>query len=151
MLHLDLSLRTEERLERSLARYSGNARILDALGHFYMADGQPEMAVIYYERALRARPDDPALLNNLAAAVYRTGGIAEAERLLLEAEHRENPPPESYFNLGVLYGETGHRELQRVHFETYLGMAPGSPWADEARRILESEKPPETGRFPSNR
>jgi tetratricopeptide (TPR) repeat protein len=141
LLHRNLSIETDERLERALARHPGNAEILNALGHFHMVDGQPEMAVIYYEWALRARPDDPALLNNLAAAVYRTGEITEAERLLLEAEHQENPPPESYFNLGVLYGETGQRELQRVHLEIYLGMVPDSPWADEARRMLEADQP----------
>ena len=106
-----------------------------------MVDGQPEMAGIYYEWALRARPNDPATLNNLAAVAYRLGDVMEAERLLLEAEHQENPPPESFFNLGLLYGETGQRELQRVHLEIYLRMAPDSPLADEARRMLETDRP----------
>ncbi len=141
MLQRNLSIRAGERLEKALARHPGNAEVLSALGHFHMVDGQPEMAGIYYEWALRVHPDDPVLLNNLAAASYRTGKTTEAERLLLEAEHHQDPPPECYFNLGVLYGETGQRELQRIHLELYIGMAPDSPWAEEARRMLETVRP----------
>jgi tetratricopeptide (TPR) repeat protein len=141
LLHQKLSLETDERLEAALARHPGNTDILSALGHFHMVDGQPGMAEIYYEWALRARPDDPAILNNLAAAAYRTGEITKAERLLLEAEHQKNPPPECFFNLGVLYGETGQKELQRVHLDFYLQMAPDSHLADEARRMLETDRP----------
>ncbi|HER43974.1 MAG TPA: tetratricopeptide repeat protein [Candidatus Eisenbacteria bacterium] len=140
LLHLDLALETDKRLERALARHPGSARILNALGHFHMVDGQPEMAEIYYERALRISPDDPVLLNNLAAAAYRHGETETAQRLLLEAEHRNDPPLETIFNLGVLYGETGQRELQRVHLERYLELAPHSPWAGEARRLLEAAR-----------
>jgi tetratricopeptide (TPR) repeat protein len=139
MLHLDLSLKTDERLERALARHPDNARILNALGHFHMADGQPEMAGIYFERALLVQPDDARSLNNLATAAYRRGDIAVAEKLLLQAEHHEDPLPECFYNLGVLYGEMGRTGLQRVHLEKFLEMAPDSPRADEARRILGIE------------
>ncbi len=141
LLHRNLSLETVERLEAALNRHPGNAEILSALGHLHMVDGQPEMARIYYEWALRYRRDDPEILNNLAAAAYRRGEMAEAERLLLEAEHQKNPPPECYFNLGVLYGENGQRELQRMHLEIYLEMVPNSPWASDARRMLEANLP----------
>jgi tetratricopeptide (TPR) repeat protein len=146
LLHLNLALITDERLESALARHPENARIFSALGHLHMVDGQPEMAGIYYERALRVRPNDPVSLNNLAAVAYRRGKIEEAEELLLEAKRHENPPPECFYNLGVLYGETGERELQRVNLEIYLEMVPDSPWADEARGMLEADQQKQLGR-----
>jgi len=137
MLHIDLSLKTDERLKKALAGHPSNTHILTALGHYHMADGQPEIAGIYYERALTTQPGDACSLNNLAASLYRRGELAKAEKLLLQAEHGENPPPEVFYNLGVLYGEMGKTELQRVHLERFLEVAPGSSRAYEARRMLE--------------
>ena len=136
-LHIDLSLDTAEQLKKALANHPYNAHVLSALGHYHMAEGQPEMAGIYYERALIDKPDDARLLNNLAAAAYRKGEMSEAERLLLQAEHSKPPPPEVFYNLGVLYGEMGNPELERIHLEKFIEVAPGSLRAIEARRMLE--------------
>lgn len=136
-LHVGLSLDTAERLKRTLARYPDNANVLSALGHYHMTDGQPDIALIYYERVLGVRPGDARALNNLAAALYRIGSFSEAEKLLLRAKEGTNTPAEVFYNLGVLYGETGERELQKVYIRRFLESAPGSPRAAEARRTLE--------------
>ena len=136
-LHVGLSLDTGERLKRTLARYPENAYLLSALGQYHMADGRPDIALIYLERALEIRPDDARILNDLAAALYRKGSFGEAENLLLRAEKGEETPPEVLYNLGVLYGERGDRDLQIEYIQRFLESAPDSPRSDEARRMLE--------------
>jgi tetratricopeptide (TPR) repeat protein len=55
-----------------------------------LASGRAEKAVTYCEAALRARPDDPGLVANLALAYCLAGRDAEATRRAAEAVAR-NP------------------------------------------------------------
>jgi tetratricopeptide (TPR) repeat protein len=135
-LHRNLAVRTEGRLRRSLNRYPGDHAILTALGHLYISTGQPERAEIYYENALLLKPRDPSILNNIAVAAYRRGEPSRALEHLVQAEHLDNPPPETMYNIAVLYGESNKMELQQSYLRLFLELDGTSPWAERARKLI---------------
>jgi Tfp pilus assembly protein PilF len=66
-----------------LTRYPGTSLALNHLGRHYLeAQGDLDRSLALFEAALRARPDSPAALANLAEVRARRGELAAAEQAL---------------------------------------------------------------------
>jgi tetratricopeptide (TPR) repeat protein len=134
-MHRITTVRIERKLQRALNRYPADHAILVALGHLYIASGQPERAETYYENALLLKPGDPRIINNVAVAAYRRGDPCRALALLLQVERTFDVPPEILYNIAILYGESGDRQLQRKYLGSFLDIDGTSPWAERAREL----------------
>jgi tetratricopeptide (TPR) repeat protein len=89
---------------RALALQPGLTRARVNLGDALLAQGAVEAAIAAYETARAARPDDPAIANNLAwALLQHERRWPEAEPLIREALAR-GPEPRGYYldTLGVV-------------------------------------------------
>jgi tetratricopeptide (TPR) repeat protein len=135
-LHRNLTVRTERTLQEALRRYPGDYVILNALGHLYISTGRPERAETYYENALLLKPHDPRILNNIAVAAYRRGESSRALRHLVQAEKLNGSLAEIVYNIAILYGESGERELQQSYLRRFFELDETSPWAEQARTLI---------------
>ncbi len=64
------------------------------MGMSFLLDKKPKEAILYLERAHKAKPTEPAILNNLAIAYLRIGDLAAAEAWAKKAIERAPDVPE---------------------------------------------------------
>jgi len=86
------------------------------------------------------KPGDPVLLNNLGFLYYVMGRNDDALTYLEKTLALDPKRKEAHGNIAELYLKLGRREEARKHYETYLALYPGSPKAEEFRKILETLK-----------
>lgn len=79
---------------RILERTPDDSAANFALGMACLMESSDEMAVFYLEKARRAKPNEPAILNNLAIAYLRTGDLVQAEVWAKKAFERAPEIPE---------------------------------------------------------
>lgn len=147
-------VRAEARIERDLATAPA-AETRAAAGVRDLLGGNIGRGIAALEAARLARPDDPRILNDLAAAHLvwdedEGRGVARVKALswALRAVELDPQSPEWQFNLALAL-EALHLELAaREAWERYLEMDSRSPWAERARRHLEAfeEEPRWRGR-----
>jgi len=126
-----------KRLLNRIAGGSKDYRNLHLLGDLLLANNQQHLAILRYREALLLKPDDPELLNNLAVAYFRSGSEDIALRCLLRASSIKEAPKEVFFNLTVVYKDTGKKAEMKRAAEEYLSRDPSSPWADRLVKILQ--------------
>lgn len=94
-------------LEAILAQEADNVQALNALGYM-LADSNRDLprARELIERALRMRPDDPAIRDSLGWVLFRLGELDRARELLASA-HADYPDPEVAAHLGEVMWRQG--------------------------------------------
>ena len=70
-------------------------RSWSAAGVCTLKTDQAKEAELYFERALKLEPDEPAALLNLGQIRYRQGNVGEARKLVARHNKLVNPTPES--------------------------------------------------------
>jgi type IV pilus assembly protein PilF len=70
-------------------------RSWSAAGVCTLKTEQAKEAELYFERALKLEPDEPAALLNLGEIRYRQGNVGEARKLVARHNKLVNPSPES--------------------------------------------------------
>ncbi|MBM7060187.1 tetratricopeptide repeat protein [Pseudomonas sp. UL073] len=135
----DLS-QLEKDLRFIIQREPDNAMALNALGYTLVdrttryAEGK---ALI--EQAHQIDPEDPAILDSLGWANYRTGNLAEAERLLRLAVERF-PDPEVAAHLGeVLWAAGKQREAREIWRDALQKQPDNGILRDTLLRLTGSE------------
>lgn len=110
-----------------------------ALGNLYMQRGQPSLAIVQYEQALRLRPGNTAVRASLAAAMASVGRTPEA-RVQLARVVEQSPSARSWFDLGYLDFRDERMADAAREFERALALDPQDPsareWLAEARARL---------------
>lgn len=109
------------------------ARACMILADYHARAARPDIAASWYERAVRASPDDPDLLNALGYhyAVHRMNldrAVAVLESAARLAEERGLPPRRQGFikdSLGCAYRERGDLPLAVALLEEADRLAPG--------------------------
>jgi len=110
-----------------------SAQQLRALGLSYLLTGQKDTGIEMLARAHAAAPNDPVVMNDLAAAYLHTGDAAKALELAEKARRRE-PSPEAAWNRALAL-EYLQRDVEaRAAWEEYLRLDPKSEWANEVRK-----------------
>lgn len=86
-----------------------------------------------YEKLLKAKPDDPVLLNNLGANYFLTGRVFEAQSLLRKAVKRAPSLTQIRVNLAVVMNKTYNPGLA---IELLEGVLKQEPQLTRAREVL---------------
>jgi tetratricopeptide (TPR) repeat protein len=128
-----------------LARADAAPERLAALGVAYLAVGDLELGIMSLEDAAAARPSDPSILNDLAAAYLsraRRGGRAEdLSQAASAADRAIRAAPlmlEPRFNRALAFDLLGPPSAAAAAWDDYLGVDSRSPWAEEARRHVRA-------------
>lgn len=98
-------------------------------------------ALTSFRLALRRRPDDPEILQQMAVIYTRIGMPEEAVRYYEEALAIGEDAPAAHYGLAFLFLRSGDLEKARAHLEAFLRQPPQEEGAaahvEHARRTLE--------------
>lgn len=110
---LDRLEQTEQDLRRVLELEPDNAPALNALG-YTLADRTERYreALIYIEKALALRPEDPAILDSMGWVQYRLGNLEQAEQYLRQALEQARDA-EIAAHLGEVLWQQGRQDEAR--------------------------------------
>lgn len=128
-----------------------NPSTLHALGRLYLTQKEFDKAILQFEEALKASPDDAQLHADFGAALLeqaklyrdrREDGkvmekLAESQRHLNEAIRLNPSLLEASFNRALCLEEIPLPEQARSAWRSYLTLDPSSKWAEEAQRHLQ--------------
>ncbi len=135
----------EERLEdaadaygRTIALDGPTAEACFNLGNVLYALERTTQAAASFREAVSLEPDYAEAWNNLGSALADLEEPEEALRAFERALELAPGYADPHYNTADLLTTLGRDADARRHWQTYLGLDPHSPWADEARRRLEA-------------
>lgn len=140
-----------ERLLLDAAAEDPGPESYQALGKFYLAEGEFDKAVDQFEQALTQSPNSPQIHSDLGAALLESSKQAKSsgnsgKTLALLSQSLEhinkalalNPGlPEALYNKALCLQYMLLPEQAKEAWQAYLARDPKSKWADEARRNLQ--------------
>lgn len=128
----------ESDLRKILARDPDNATALNALGYTLTNHGSRyHEALAMISRALKQRPDDPAVLDSMGWVQYRLGHRATALDYLRRA-YKTLPDPEIGAHLGEVLWQDGKRDEALKVWGEALDRAPDNRTVTEAMQRLDA-------------
>jgi tetratricopeptide (TPR) repeat protein len=102
--------------------------------------GDLDAAITSYRLALREKPDDFKVLQNMAIALTRLNRFEEAIKCYRRALDMKPTLAGAHYGLAFLHVRRGEREAAIEHLEAFLAAPPssGEPerWIDHARETL---------------
>lgn len=110
--------------------YLSEALALERQGDF-------DAALTSYRLALRDRPNDPRILQNMAIAYSRTGQLEEAIRCYRRALELAPDLAGAHYGLAFLLMKKGDRRGAEHHLEEFMIKPPSGPEADRWVRHAE--------------
>jgi len=121
----DLAL-AKEKLERAVVENSGDANVHSAMAELQERLGHPEKADSEFKTALRLAPHEPALLNNYAIYLCRTGRTDEGVKAFDTAAHDPlyRTPEVAYTNAGVCLHGAKRDTQAAMSFQRALQIRP---------------------------
>lgn len=136
--------RSESELKPQRLDYLNEALALERSGDF-------DAAITSYRLALRAKPDDTKVLQNLAIALTRVNRFEEAIKAYRQALVLKPTLSGPHYGLAFLHLKRGEREAAVEHLEAFLAAPPavGEPerWIEHARETLASLSSEDDSRF----
>ncbi|HEY1493237.1 MAG TPA: polysaccharide deacetylase family protein [Candidatus Solibacter sp.] len=90
------------------------------------------------QEAVKLKPNDPILLNNLGFLYFAMGRNDEAVTWLEKTLQLDPKRKEAHGNIAEVYLRMGRKPEAKQHYEEYLRLYPASPKAEEFRRILQT-------------
>lgn len=124
----------------SLRLQPTNPVVLNALGYTLADEGRSradlEEALDLTRRAYEQLPDEPAIQDSYAWALFKKGDVAVARRLLRKAVDDAPNNPELRFHMGIIYAELDQIEAADAEFARALRLRPGYEEAEDARKKL---------------
>lgn len=107
--------------------------------------GDYDAALTSYRLALRDRPNDPRILQNMAIAFSRTGRIEEAIRSYRRALDLDPKLSGAHYGIAFLLLKRGDSAAAGEHLAAFLEHPPSGPdaerWVRHARQTLEQLNP----------
>jgi Flp pilus assembly protein TadD len=92
-------------------------------------------------QAVLLAPDDPACLDTLGQVFFLLGDAASAERFFDRALQADAGFAPAHLHLGLVYLQQGDSKEAVDQFTLASRLAPGSPTAEQAQRLLENPLP----------
>ena len=127
--------RSESELKPQRLDYLNEALALERSGDY-------DAAITSYRLALRAKPDDTKVLQNLAIALTRVNRFEEAIKAYRQALVLKPTLSGPHYGLAFLHLKRGERDNAIEHLEAFLAAPPamGEPgrWIQHARETLAS-------------
>jgi tetratricopeptide (TPR) repeat protein len=131
--------KTESELKPQRLDYLAEALALERQGDL-------DAALTSYRLALRDKPDDPKVLQNMAIAFSRTGRLDEAIRCYRQALEYDSDLAGAHYGLAFLLIKRGEGEGAAVHLEQFLERPPrggeAERWIAHARETLDALRSP---------
>jgi Flp pilus assembly protein TadD len=104
--------------------------------------GDYDAAITSYKLALRDKPDDPKVLQNMAIAFTRTGRQDEAIRFYRQALEFDSGLSGAHYGLAFLLLKRGDMDGAATHLELFLARPPrggeAERWIEHARETLDA-------------
>jgi tetratricopeptide (TPR) repeat protein len=104
--------------------------------------GDYDAALTSYRLALRDRPNDQRVLQNMAIAYSRLGQLEEAIRCYRRALELDPGLGGAHYGLAFLLLKRGENDAAAEHLQAFLARPPHSPdaerWIKHARQTLEA-------------
>jgi Flp pilus assembly protein TadD len=122
--------RSESAQHRQRLDYLNEALVLERQGDF-------DAAVTSYRLALRERPEDLKVLQNLAIALSRIGRVEEAIRAYRKALDIDATLSGSHYGIAFLLIKRGDPQFAMKHLRAFLAHPPEGP--DAARWIAHAQ------------
>ena len=116
-----------------------DATTFQALAEFclrYNLDSQ-QIAFPAARQAVLLAPNDPASLDVMGQVLFRSGDYQNAERFYHRALVQDSQFPQAHLHLGILYFLHEDALLAHDQLSKVISLAPGSPSADHAQRLLD--------------
>ena len=127
--------RSEQELKPQRLDYMNEALALEKQGDL-------DAAITSYRLALRDKPDDTKVLQNLAIALTRQNRFEEAIKAYRQALSLKPTLSGPHYGLAFLHVRRGERDAAIQHLEAFLAAPPasGEPerWIEHARETLQS-------------
>lgn len=92
-------------------------------------------------RAVILSPEGPEELDTMAQVLILLSDTASAERFLQRALDVDADYPPAHLHLGIIYALNGDIQLARQKFNQTISLAPDTPTAKQAQRLLETYAP----------
>ena len=129
--------RSESELKPQRLDYLNEALALERSGDY-------DAAITSYRLALRAKPDDTKVLQNLAIALTRVNRFEEAIKCYRQALALKPKLSGPHYGLAFLHVRRGESDAAIEHLEAFLAAPPaiGEPerWIEHARETLATLK-----------
>lgn len=126
--------RSESSQQRQRLDYLNEALVLERQGDF-------DAAVTSYRLALRERPDDLKVLQNLAIALSKIGRIEEAVRAYRKALDIDPSLSGAHYGIAFLLIKRGDSSFAVKHLKAFLAHPPSGPeaerWVAHAQATLD--------------
>jgi tetratricopeptide (TPR) repeat protein len=107
--------------------------------------GDYDAALTSYRLALRQKPDDPKILQNMAIAFSRLGRLDEAIRCYSRALELQPELSGAHYGLAFLVLKRGDLAHAAEHLDQFLARPPKGPeaeqWVEHARQTLAMLRP----------
>lgn len=118
-------------LSQALALNSSDADAHAALALVFQAEGEPQLALQHFEKALAVRPADTRIRNNFGSFLYAQGRFADAQAMFRQAAADTLYPERSrvYENLGLTARRLGEAEQAHAYLEKALRLNQRQPRA----------------------
>ena len=127
--------KSEHELKPQRLDYLSEALALERQGDY-------DAALTSYRLALRDRPNDPRILQNMAIAYSRIGQLDEAIRAYRRALELNPQLSGAHYGLAFLLLRRGDAAGARQHLQAFLAQPPSGieaeRWVRHARQTLES-------------
>lgn len=114
------------------------ANALTNWGNLRFRRGDVSEAEGLYRRALAIDAEQPEAYYNLGFLSFDRGEMDEAARLFGAAVELDPGFADAHFNLAMALEELARGADARPHWKTYLELDPQGPWAEIARRHLDT-------------
>jgi Flp pilus assembly protein TadD len=138
--------RSESAQNRQRLDYLNEALVLERQGDY-------DAAVTSYRLALRERPDDLRILQNMAIALSRIGRVEEAIRAYRKALELDPTVAGAHYGLAFLLVKRGDNVGAIKHLNAFLAHPPDGPdaerWVAHARQTLDHLRAPADGAAPA--
>lgn len=147
-------LEGEARIARELSKHPEDASLLQAEARADLLEWSYGAAISALDRALKARPDSPSLMTDLASAYFqraeaehRESDYAAAAALLDKALRAKPDDAVALFNRAILHDRMGAYDQAIADWQRYLRVDPAGSWTSEAKtRLADSEKSKKTAK-----
>lgn len=137
--------RSESAQNRQRLDYLNEALVLERQGDF-------DAAVTSYRLALRERPDDLKILQNMAIALTKIGRVEEAVRAYRKALELDPSLSGAHYGLAFLLIKRGDSTGAVKHLSAFLSKPPTGPdaarWVAHAQGTLDQLRTPADGASP---
>ena len=107
------------------------------LANVYFQEGDLDLAIAEYAKALEYKPEDSDIYTNLGIAYYTKGDLPKAQESWITAIRLRRENKDAHNNLGVLYLRNGLYDKARIELEATLKIDPNHADAIKNMRLLE--------------